>query len=121
MPSNSDLIKWAEQGRLHTKYTKVGSAGAAGDSAVTFQVNDTGVPAFTATNGVSLRVGQTIMIVSNGAAGSNKAIITSVNLAANQFDAAIYETGSLALAGTGLGNSDTTVFLYGSEFKKGTN
>jgi hypothetical protein len=21
MPSNSDLIKWAEQGRLHTKYT----------------------------------------------------------------------------------------------------
>jgi len=121
MPSNSDLIKWAEQGRLHTKYTKVGSAGAAGDSAVTFQVNDTGVPAFTAANGISLRVGQTIMIVSNGAAGSNKAIITSVNLAANQFDAAIYETGGLALAGTGLGNSDATIFIYGSEFKKGTN
>jgi len=121
MPSNSDLIKWAEQGRLHTKYTKVGSAGAAGDSAITFQVNDTGVPAFTANNGISLRVGQTIMIVSNGAAGSNKAIITSVNLAANQFDAAIYEAGGLAVAGTGLGNADTTIFIYGSEFKKGTN
>ena len=23
MPSNSDMIKWAEQGRLHTKYTAV--------------------------------------------------------------------------------------------------
>ena len=23
MPTNSDLIKWAEQGRLHTKYTQV--------------------------------------------------------------------------------------------------
>jgi hypothetical protein len=30
MPSNSDLIKWAEQGRLHTKYTQVGTAAAAG-------------------------------------------------------------------------------------------
>ena len=29
MPTNSDLIKWAEQGRLHTKYTSVGYANAA--------------------------------------------------------------------------------------------
>ena len=28
MPSNSDQIKWAEQGRLHIKYTKVGAAAA---------------------------------------------------------------------------------------------
>jgi hypothetical protein len=26
MPSNSDLIKWAEQGRLHTKYVNVTTA-----------------------------------------------------------------------------------------------
>ena len=30
MPSNSDLIKWAEQGRLHTKYQDCTSAAAAG-------------------------------------------------------------------------------------------
>ena len=35
MPSNSDLIKWAEQGRLHTKYTNVTS----GAAAVTFCVS----------------------------------------------------------------------------------
>jgi hypothetical protein len=34
MPSNSDLVKWAEQGRLHTKYTQVGTAAAAGTDAV---------------------------------------------------------------------------------------
>ena len=28
MPSNSDLIKWAEQGRLHVKYQNCTSAGA---------------------------------------------------------------------------------------------
>ena len=30
MPSNSDLIKWAEQGRLHVKYQDCTSASAAG-------------------------------------------------------------------------------------------
>ena len=30
MPSNSDLIKWAEQGRLHTKYQSCTSGAAAG-------------------------------------------------------------------------------------------
>ena len=29
MPSNSDLIKWAEQGRLHTKYAECGTIAAA--------------------------------------------------------------------------------------------
>ena len=29
MPSNSDMIKWAEQGRLHTKYTNCVPAAAA--------------------------------------------------------------------------------------------
>ena len=30
MPSNSDLIKWAEQGRLHVKYQNCTSGGALG-------------------------------------------------------------------------------------------
>ena len=45
MPSNSDLIKWAEQGRLHTKYVSCGTAAAAAAPTATFQVNDVlGVP-----------------------------------------------------------------------------
>jgi len=121
MPSNSDLVKWAEQGRLHTKYTKVGAAaGTGGDNSATFTVNDTGVPAFTASNAIAIRVGQIVMIVANSGGGSNKAVVTSVNAAANTFDAAFYEAGGLAVTGTGAANSDFTVFIYGSEFKKGT-
>ena len=124
MPSNSDLIKWAEQGRLHTKYTNVGvAAGGLGDNSATFQVNDAGVPAFTATNGLALRVGQTIMVVANNGGGSNKAVVTQVTTAGAApytFQAAFYEGAGQVIAGTGVANADFTVFIYGSEFQKGT-
>ena len=120
MPSNSDLVKWAEQGRLHTKYTSVGSTAAAADTAAVLQVNDTGVPAFTASNGIAVRVGQTVMIVANNGGGSNKAIITAVDVANNRFTVAFYENTGLAVAGTADANADYTVFIYGSEFAKGT-
>jgi hypothetical protein len=122
MPFNSDLIKWAEQGRLHTKYVQVGiAAGTAGDDTAVLQVNDTGVPAFTATNGIAVRVGQTVMVNQNNGSGSNKAIVTALDLANDRFTVAFYEGGGLVTSGTGLGNSDVSVFIYGSEFKKGTN
>jgi hypothetical protein len=120
LPSNSDLVKWAEQGRLHTKYVNVGTAAAAAADSGTFQVNDTGVPAFTSSNGIALRPGQTIVIVQNGGTGVNKGIVTAVDVTNNQFTAAFYEAGGLVTAGTGVGNADVTVFIYGSEFKKGT-
>ncbi len=119
MPSNSDLIKWAEQGRLHTKYVKVGSAAAANADTAIFQVNDTGVPAFTADNGISIRVGQTVVVTQNNGSGQNKAIVTAIDLANNRFTVAFYEFGGLVTAGTGLTNADVSVFIYGSEFKKG--
>ena len=39
MPSNSDMIRWAEQGRLHTKYTQVGSAMAGGGAKLLKRIN----------------------------------------------------------------------------------
>jgi hypothetical protein len=120
MPSNSDLVKWAEQGRLHTKYTQVGSAAALAATTAVLQVNDAGVPAFTANNGIAIREGQTIMLVDNAGGGSNKALVTAVDLPNDQFTVAFYENTGLAVAGTGVGNADFTVFIYGSEFKKGT-
>jgi len=121
IPSNSDLVKWAEQGRLHIKYIDVGTAASAADDTAVFQVNDTGVPAFGANNAIALRVGQTVMVIQNGGTGSNKGIITAVDTANDQFTVAFYEAGGLVTAGTGVGNADVTVFVYGSEFKKGTN
>jgi len=119
MPSNSDLIKWAEQGRLHTKYEKVGTAAVVNADTAMFQVNDTGVPSFSASNGISIRIGQTVVITQNDGSGQNKAIVTGVDLSNNQFTVAFYETNGLVAAGTGNANSDVSVFIYGSEFKKG--
>ena len=125
MPSNSDLIKWTEQGRLHTKYTQVGGVAAivGADTATTFTVNDNINPAGTTTNatgGIALRDNQTIMLVWNDGSGSNKAIVSAVNHTAGTFVANYYEAAGNAGATTGAGNSDVTIFIYGSEFNKGT-
>ena len=115
MPSNSDLIKWAEQGRLHTKYTNVTSAGNAGDDTATLTVNDTLIPG---TGGIAVRIGQTIMISKSAAASTefNKAIVTAVNYTAGTLDVAYYEAAGQTFAA---GNV-CSMFIYGSEFKKGT-
>lgn len=114
MPSNSDQIKWAEQGRLHIKYISVGTAALVTANTATFQVNDTGVTY------VAIRVGQTVMIQANATGVYNKAIVTAVP-SATTFTVAFYEATGLAVNGTGAGNAQFTVFIYGSEFKKGTN
>ena len=115
MPSNSDLIKWAEQGRLHTKYTNVTSAAAAGSDTATLTVGDTLVPG---TGGIAVRVGQTIMISKSAAASTefNKAIVTAVNYTAGTLDVAYYEAGGQTFAAAAV----CSMFIYGSEFKKGT-
>ena len=115
MPSNSDLIKWAEQGRLHTKYTNVTSAAAVASDTATLTVGDTLVPG---SGGIAVRVGQTIMISQNTAGSSNfnKAIVTAVNYTNDTIDVAYYEAGGQTFA---LG-AVCSMFIYGSEFKKGT-
>ena len=116
MPSNSDLIKWAEQGRLHTKYVSVGVAVSVAVPTAVFRVNDLNV------SGIAIRAGQTVMIVKNNGSGFNKAVVTAVTLGGTgvgSFTAAFYEAGGFT-GGTGIGNADVTVFVYGSEFKKGT-
>ncbi len=111
MPSNSDLIKWAEQGRLHTKYVDCASDAAVGGDTATITVSDT------LTGSIAFKPGQTVFLSDNStAANSNKAIITAVDYNAGTFDVAYYEA-----AGQTFGTSATvTAFVYGSEFKKGT-
>ena len=117
MPSNSDLIKWAEQGRLHTKYTDCTTAALINDLEPTFAVNDAGNPAFGASNSIAIRIGQTVMVSDNAGGGSIKCIVTAVDYAAQTFKVATYGAGGLPIAGAG---AVFTVFIYGSEFKKGT-
>ena len=116
MPSNSDLIKWAEQGRLHTKYVDVVSAAAAGSNTAVLTIGDVLVPG---SGSIALRVGQTIMISDNTAASvlTNKALITAVDMANAQITVAYYEAAGQAVAAAVV----TSLFVYGSEFQKGTN
>jgi hypothetical protein len=114
MPSISDLIKWAEQGRLHTKYVNCASDAAAASDTATITVSDTLVPG---NGGIAFRIGQTVILSDNNEASkSNKAIITDVDYAAGTFDVAYYEGGGQTFATT----DTVTAFVYGSEFRKGT-
>ena len=129
MPSNSDLIKWAEQGRLHVKYVSCTSAGAGGDLSADFVVTDpaqpvdaagnpvqtTGAAAFGPQNGIAIREGQTVVVVANDGAGENKGIVTDVNLGTDTVTVAFYEAAGLVASAT-----DYSIFIYGSEFRKGT-
>jgi len=116
MPCNSDLIKWSEQGRLHIKYeaVKLDNAEVAGQDVVTINI----------TNHV-LRKGQTVMVSDGGtnATASFKGIITAT--ATNTIDVSIYDADGLpAVSGLSAGDNSGTnldVFVYGSEFKKGSN
>ena len=110
MPSNSDMVKWAEQGRLHTKYVNCDSSAAAAADSATITVSDAGVTA------IAIRAGQTVYISDNATGLSNKGIVTSVNVSANTFVVAYYEAGGQTFSGTAI----LSVWIYGSEFKKGT-
>jgi len=110
MPSNSDQIKWAEQGRLHIKYTNCTSAAAINSNTATFTVADSGVTY------IAIRIGQTVMIQNNASGVYNKAIVTAVP-SATTFTVAYYEAAGQSFAVS----TQCTVFIYGSEFKKGTN
>jgi hypothetical protein len=121
MPSNSDLIKWAEQGRLHVKYTEVTAAGttATTTNVYTIPVSNANPTPFSANNAMALRNGQTVIISrTTGAPGLFKAVVSEVDTAAQSFKANYYTAvGPVVTAAT----DKFTVFIYGSEFQKGTN
>jgi hypothetical protein len=108
IPSSSDLIKWSEQGRLHVQAT--GSITDGDTIAVT---------------GHSFRTNQTI-VISTAAGVQAKALITDAS-ATDAIEVATFASLNLvdsASASDGTGpfdaSDDVTIFVYGSEFKKGT-
>src|SRR5210317_2384023 len=69
MPSNSDLIKWAEQGRLHVKYTNCTTTVITNSDTATFTINDVLNPDRAAVGltagSIAIRVGQTVVVTPN--------------------------------------------------------
>jgi hypothetical protein len=110
MPSNSDQIKWSEQGRLHIKYPSCTATVASPALTASFVI-----PAGTGATTAAVRIGQTVFIQANSTGLSNKAIVTAVS--GLTFDVAFYEAPAAVNIATG---NICTVFIYGSEFQKGT-
>lgn len=139
MPCASDLIRWAEQGRLHLKYTGVTlTSDTNGQLVMTITTpnNYSGYPqgtnvqplaAGTApgtagdTVNVGIRVGQTIFAQQENGVNSFHAVVTAITYAApsgNQaFTCRIYENLNLS----GVTGNNFSVWVYGSEFTKGSN
>jgi len=127
MPSNSDRIEWAEQGRLHIKYEKCTTIiqAAPGQPIATFTIPGTNFdPALvggTAPTEQAIRKGQTVFIQSTGAGGFNssplslKAIVTGTT--ATTIDVAFYNAAGMTNLNAA---AEFTIFIYGSEFRKGS-
>ena len=105
IPSASDQVIWSEQGRLHIAYdnVKVATANTRTDNTLNI-------------TGHAIRAGQTI-VVSKGL-DTVKAYVGSV--ATNSIEAYSYTDTQWPASFVGATNPDLKVFVYGSEFKKGT-
>ena len=106
IPMTSDQVIWSEQTRLHIAY----------DDAVVATVNDATDNTITIT-GHAIRVNQTV-VISDGAS-TVKAIVKAIatdSIEAYSYTGSEWPAGFVAV-GT---NPDLKIFVYGSEFAKGT-
>ena len=101
MPMTSDQVVWSEQNRLHIAYT-----------GVTRATNVLTIPTATGVENV-ISVGQTIVVIDNDGqeAKAYVSVVSGLDVTAIPY---------LTTAWTGIDTTDLKIFVYGSEFKKGT-
>ena len=114
MPMTSDQVVWSEQGRLHLHYK-----GAA--------VANTGVITIASSGTHAVRVGQTIVLSDNQTSPTViKAYVSAVAADNTTLTAIPYSGGATVGAVSGFvttdddGTATCDLFVFGSEFKKGT-
>ena len=118
MPMTSDQVIWTEQNRLHIAYdaVQVTVPGGAASPAITVSITQGSNPASSA-----IRNGNTILI-SDNATGlvTAKALVTAGG-GTYTLTAQLYETLNNAIpAGIVTGAASCSLFVYGSEFPKGS-
>ena len=123
MPMTSDQVIWSEQNRLHIAYNDVTKA--ANDTDLTFTLNSTLGPDFVDNN---ISVNDTIVVMNPATGVEVKALVTAStgSVAAGSATASItVATYTGADLSSTLGSSGSTlaglkIFVYGSEYRKGT-
>jgi len=118
MPMSSDQVIWSEQNRLHIAYTGVDVVSAAANTLL-IPVNLTPTnPADFVQNVISIN--QTIVIMNTATGLEVKAIVTASNVTTGALTVAPYTAATLAAAGFTDAMDDLKIFVYGSEYKKGS-
>ena len=109
MPMSSDQIIWSEQGRLHLSY--------AGSIVIA-----TGVVTIANSGTHAVRVGQTVVIKGATSGLVAKAYVSAVNAGATTLTLKRYDKAAFNTSGSAFTDGETVnLFVFGSEFKKGTN
>ena len=112
MPMTSDQVIWSEQNRLHVSYTNVANDGANG---LTIPLNLAPAnPADYVANVISIN--QTIVIMDPATNTELKALVTGSNIATGVLTVAPYTAATTV----GLGAAGLKIFVYGSEYSKGS-
>ena len=120
MPMTSDQVIWSEQNRLHIAYDNCAVAAGANSTITVTITPGANNPATSA-----LREGNTILISDNPTGlATAKALITDRTSGGTTdgytVDAILYETTAAGLSAQITGNT-CSLFVYGSEFPKGSN
>ena len=120
MPMTSDQVIWSEQNRLHIAYDNCAVAANAGSSITITITPGADNPATSA-----IRNGNTILITDNGTGlSSAKALVTDRTSGGTTdgytIDCVVYETNAAGLPAAITGGT-CSLFVYGSEFPKGSN
>ena len=103
IPCSSDLIKWSEQGRLHVQAE--GTITDGNSIAIT---------------GHQLRNNQTVIIKKTDGTGPTLHAIVSDASGADSVDVVCLDLADLVAVGGFSATNAVSLFVYGSEFKKGT-
>ena len=118
MPMASDQVIWSEQNRLHIAYTGVDVVSAAANTLLIPVDLTPANPANFVQNVISIN--QTIVIMNPATGLEIKAIVTASNITTGDLTVAPYTAATLAAAGFTDGMDDLKIFVYGSEYKKGS-
>ena len=118
MPMSSDQVIWSEQNRLHVAYTGVDVVSAAGNTLLIPVALTPANPKDFVQNVISIN--QTIVIMNPATGLEVKAIVTASNVTTGALTVAPYTAATLAAAGFTDGMDDLKIFVYGSEYEKGS-
>tara|TARA_B100001113_G_scaffold263495_1_gene218399 strand:- start:1154 stop:2602 length:1449 start_codon:yes stop_codon:yes gene_type:complete len=111
MPMASDQVIWSEQGRLHIAYEISGT---------TVKVADASANTIDVPSGHLIQNHDTIIVANAAATKVMKCLVVADNTSATRITVAPYTQADLAASSGFSDNEAVNIFVYGTEYKKGS-